>query len=174
MSRLKAGDRVCASCGGINDHHRSHCASDNPVKVISVYTRKQAIADGVLVDCSQPPMGELCCQLLKWPLAMTTTVFNRYVWPTAMEANLPPGQSLEGRLWDIVWILHAAIKGAVPCWRLSPEVLLFEFACVVADPARWPNEHVAREGVRRVTLKAVCGPGDEGEPVLTVMLPDED
>jgi hypothetical protein len=25
-----------------------------------------------------------------------------------------------------------------------------------------------------VRLKAVCGPGDQGEPVLTVMLPDED
>jgi hypothetical protein len=25
-----------------------------------------------------------------------------------------------------------------------------------------------------VLLKAVCGPGDEGEPVITIMLPDED
>ncbi len=25
-----------------------------------------------------------------------------------------------------------------------------------------------------VTLKAVCGPGDQGEPVITIMLPDED
>jgi hypothetical protein len=25
-----------------------------------------------------------------------------------------------------------------------------------------------------VRLKAVCGPGDEGEPVITVMMPDED
>ena len=25
-----------------------------------------------------------------------------------------------------------------------------------------------------VTLKAICGPGDQGEPVLTVMLPAED
>jgi hypothetical protein len=25
-----------------------------------------------------------------------------------------------------------------------------------------------------VRLKAVCGPGDDGEPVLTVMRPDED
>jgi hypothetical protein len=25
-----------------------------------------------------------------------------------------------------------------------------------------------------VQLKAVCGPGDEGEPVITVMMPDED
>ena len=25
-----------------------------------------------------------------------------------------------------------------------------------------------------VRLKALCGPGDNGEPVVTVMLPDED
>jgi hypothetical protein len=25
-----------------------------------------------------------------------------------------------------------------------------------------------------VTLKAACGPGDDAEPVLTIMLPDED
>ena len=30
------------------------------------------------------------------------------------------------------------------------------------------NRHVA------VELKAVCGPGDKGEPVVTIMLPDED
>jgi hypothetical protein len=25
-----------------------------------------------------------------------------------------------------------------------------------------------------VTLKALCGPGDDAEPVITIMLPDED
>jgi hypothetical protein len=25
-----------------------------------------------------------------------------------------------------------------------------------------------------VRLKAVCGPGDQGEPVITVLMPDED
>ena len=30
---------------------------------------------------------------------------------------------------------------------------------------RWPKE---------VTLKAVCGPGDDRKPVITVMLPEED
>jgi hypothetical protein len=32
-----------------------------------------------------------------------------------------------------------------------------------------------REGTPRLlSLKAVCGPGDRGEPVITVMLVDED
>jgi hypothetical protein len=25
-----------------------------------------------------------------------------------------------------------------------------------------------------ILLKAVCGPGDEGEPVITIMLPEQD
>ena len=31
-----------------------------------------------------------------------------------------------------------------------------------------------RAGHRLVTLKAVCGPGDDAEPVITIMLPEED
>jgi hypothetical protein len=31
-----------------------------------------------------------------------------------------------------------------------------------------------REGTPLVHLKALCGPGDQAEPVITVMMPDED
>jgi hypothetical protein len=31
-----------------------------------------------------------------------------------------------------------------------------------------------REGRRVIRLKALCGPGDAGEPVVTILLPDED
>jgi hypothetical protein len=57
---------------------------------------------------------------------------------------------------------------------------LFDFYCIVADPALWSNERVdatARSGperMRLVTLKAVSGPGDDGEPGITLMLPEED
>jgi hypothetical protein len=153
---------------------------DESVEVISVYGRQQAIEDGILVDCEQAPMGEMRTQLLKWPLAMTATAFHRYVWPIDEEANLPPGQSLEGRFWDVVWMFHAAVKGTVPARRIDPCNLLFDFYCIVADPALWSNERIdatARsgpEGMRMVTLKAVSGPGDDGEPVMTFMLPEED
>ncbi len=33
---------------------------------------------------------------------------------------------------------------------------------------------MAPEKQETATLKAMCGPGDNGEPVLTVMLPEED
>src|SRR5271157_2924247 len=99
MALLHTGDRICASCGGMNGCHHLTCIGDESVEVISVYTRQQAIEDGILVDCEQAPMGEMRTQLLEWPLAMTSTAFHRYVWPIGEDANLPPDQSLEGRFW---------------------------------------------------------------------------
>jgi hypothetical protein len=111
MALLHTGDRICASCGDMNNRLQPTCSAEEFVEVISVYTRRQAIEDGILVDCEQAPMGEMRRQLLKWPLAMTATAFHRYVWPIDEEANLPPDQSLEGRFWDVVWMFHAAVKG---------------------------------------------------------------
>jgi hypothetical protein len=46
-------------------------------EIIGVYTRKQAISDGALVDMTVEPFGRLAQDAgLKWPIAMT---FNR-VW----------------------------------------------------------------------------------------------
>jgi hypothetical protein len=180
MTLLHTDDRISASCGGITGRHRPTCTVDESVEVISVYTRQQAIEDGILVDCEQAPMGEMRTQLLKWPLAMTATAFHRYVWPIDEKANLPPDQGLDGRFWDVVWMFHAAVKGKVPARRIDAFNLLFDFYCIVADPALWSNERIdatARggpEGMRLVTLKAVSGPGDDGEPVMTFMLPEED
>src|SRR5271166_5749092 len=109
MAMLHTGDRICASCGGINSRHRAACSGDESIDVLNVYTRRQAIEDGILVDCEQAPMGEMRRQIMKWPLAMTAAAFHRYVWPIDEEANLPPGQSLEGRFWDVVWMFHAAV-----------------------------------------------------------------
>jgi hypothetical protein len=39
------------------------------------------------------------------------------------------------------------------------------FAVAVRNDARRP---------RPVQLKAICGPGDGGEPVITIMMPEED
>src|ERR1039458_1928160 len=98
MALLHTGDRICASCGGMNNRHQPTCTVDEDVEVISVYTRRQAIDDGVLVDCEQVPMGEMRRQLMKWPLAMSATAFHRYVWPIDEEAKLPPYRSEERRV----------------------------------------------------------------------------
>jgi hypothetical protein len=70
-------------------------------------------------------------------------------------------QDEAGRLWDVLAVLRWVIRGALGSAR---EV---RFGVHVRDDDREGALPVVR-------LKALCGPGDQGEPVLTVLLPDED
>jgi len=119
-------------------------------EVISTYTRAQAIEDGVLVDVSAVAREAG----IKFPVALTATVFGQCV-------EVPEGvigQDESGRLWDILWMLRLAAKK-------GGDTVLFRLHVRSDNSDRTPP---------LVTLKAVCGPGDQGEPVITIMLPDED
>ncbi len=119
-------------------------------EVIDCFTRRQAIEDGILVDVT--PAGKEAG--VTYPVALTRGVYESYV-------AVPPGvkgQDLEGRLCDVLWMLVCGIRSQ----RHAAEV---RFKLFVRNDNRRP---------RLVELKAVCGPGDEGEPVITVMHPWED
>jgi hypothetical protein len=118
--------------------------------VISAYSRAEAIRDGVLVDVSETAREAG----IRFSTAVTRPVWEKYV-------AVPPGvrgQDEAGRLWDICWMLRCAIQQS----RGGSEIAVRLY---VRNDNRRP---------RLVTLKAVCGPGDDMEPVITVMLPDED
>lgn len=138
--------------------------------LISVYSRAQAIADGVLIDLTVATDREgRRLSPFKFPVAMTATAFGEAIaaggtWQRDADGHetlaLPGGQDFAGRLWDVFWMLLAAIRQApdgADCVRFAVSVLV---------------DGVSRREV--VRLKSVCGPGDAGEPVLTIMLPDED
>lgn len=119
--------------------------------IIDVYTRAQAIDDGVLVDVSTVAKEAG----IKFPTAMT-----RAVWCEIVELDdiaKSHGESEQGRLWDVLWMFRVAIKAGIQ-----------------GDTIRYYL--IATKGGRqhRVELKAICGPGDTLEPVITIMLPDED
>ena len=121
--------------------------------IIYSYSRKQAIEDGVLVD------------LTEWaketgfgiPVACPASVWNQYVEPP--ESSRAAGQSERGRAHDLLWMLHLAIKKQPG----AADLLMFEVIFVNAAGKQ-----------ETVKLKAICGPGDKAEPVLTVMKVDED
>ena len=120
--------------------------------LIHRYTRAQAIADGVLVDVSATAREAG----IRYPVALTRAAWERCV-------SVPPGvacQDEAGRLWDVVWLLRCAIGRS----KGGPEI---RFAVHVRNDNRDRTPPLVR-------LKALCGPGDQGEPVITVMLPDED
>lgn len=123
---------------------------------ISTYSRRQAIEDGVLVDLMQPGTVGLVREAgFKFPVAMTAGAFAATV--ARIGEELPAGQDLQGRLWDVLWMLKCAIRRAGSTDRLS-------FQVRVSNGRR-------HEVVR---LWSACGPGDADEPVITIMLEDED
>jgi hypothetical protein len=116
------------------------------------YTRAAAIRDGVLIDVSAVAREAG----IRYPVALTRAVWQRC-------AAVPPGllcQDEAGRLWDVAWLLAWAI-------RRCDGGLLVRFCVHVRNDNRERTRPLVR-------LKAVCAPGDHGEPVLTVMVPDED
>lgn len=121
---------------------------------IDIYTRRQAIEDGVLVDLMQTETAKTVKEAgFIYPLAMTATAFSAVICP--IDGELPPGQDLQGRLWDVLTMLKHAIHTHNARFR---DRLAF---CVNVSG-------------KFVALISVCGPGDNGEPVITIMLPDED
>jgi len=126
--------------------------------VVSSYSRAEAIEDGVLVDMMQGELGALAGEAgFVFSIAMTETAFSRFValTPAAVRA----GNDMNGRWWDILVMLKREIKIA----KRGTSELLFNFRCVVDRIQPTP-----------CVLKSVCGPGDHGEPVITIMLPEED
>ena len=121
-------------------------------EVIHAYTRAQAIEDGVLVDLS----GLAREAGFRWPLAVTRGVWGVIEPRRELEKE---GQSCNGRAWDLLNILRAELRSA-QCRREVCFAPYFLMEC--GKPSR------------QVTMRAVSGPGDDGEPVITVMMPDED
>ena len=120
-------------------------------EVIHSYTRAEAIEDGELVDVSDVAREAG----FRFPVAMTRTVWGKYV-------EVPPGVSFQdeqGRLWDILYMLMNMIRRN----RVPSDTM--KFSLMVRNDNRRP---------KLVTLKSICGPGDNSEPVITIMMTDED
>ena len=123
-------------------------------ELIHSYTRKQAMEDGYLVDVST--LAKEAGFVV--PVAITREVWARYVeWPEEKGVH----QDETGRLWDVLFMAFIAIRGA----KTGGTQLLYKFNCVRCDD----SSSVAQE----VELKIVSGPGDDGEHVITIMLPNE-
>lgn len=121
-------------------------------KVVYSYSRAQAIADGVLVDVTEQARQSG----FKLPVAIGDNLFNGYIVPPdGLEGE---GQSLEGRLHDVFEML----KAAASC-RWNESRVMFDVIFVMAPRM-----------IEKVLILAVAGPGDNGEPVLTICLPEDE
>jgi hypothetical protein len=131
------------------DHHTSAGFWGEP---IHVYTRADALADGVLVDvtlAAREPGFRVPVAITQSVWADVNDLSGRYVLA---------GQSPEGRLWDLLFVAAHATRR--PENRDESE---FVYALIM--PVGTDNNYRAKYQV---------GPGDEGELVVAIMRPDED
>lgn len=124
---------------------------DEP-EIISKYTRAEALADGTLVDVTERAKEAG----IRIPTAVTRAVWKEYV--ELSEAAKKAGNDIDGRLWDILWMFRGAA-------RRMPDESEIQFQLYVVTTRVEPT---------LVTLKATIEPGDDGEPVITILEPQED
>lgn len=121
--------------------------------IISTYTRAQAIEDGILVDLMQNELEDICRQHFKYPIACTVAVFE--IMQKAVE-NSRYCNDYAGILHDMLWMSHSMGR------QVDEQTRIFRVIIQRAGRQQYYD------------LKIVCHPGDQGEPVLTIMLPGED
>lgn len=120
--------------------------------IVHSYTRADAIADGVLVDLTASYPEE--SRLYRYPVACTAAV-----WSLVVQAvtNRRHNNDRAGVVWDI---LYMSQRGVIA--KPDAQTVLFQVV-------------ITGTGKKKIhTMKAVCGPGDNMEPVITIMLPNED
>ena len=126
--------------------------------VISVYTRAQAIEDGILVDVSETAREAG----FTIPVAVTRAVWDRLV-------ALPEGylgfQDERGRLWDVLWMARHYALRASNSDRVRMCVLVRDIRKDLRDSHRPPRRHCPIVAI---------GAGDDGSPVITIMWPEDD
>jgi hypothetical protein len=119
-------------------------------EVIYAYTRAQAISDGMLVDVTQTAREAG----FKHPTAVTAAL-----WQTI--EHIPEEfshEDIQGRLWDVLFM------AALNARRVPAGCNQFPYTLIL---------HQAFTDRQEVELICHCGPGDRGEPVLTIGFPED-
>ena len=126
--------------------------------VVFSYTRRQAIKDGVLVDVTETAREAG----FSIPVALSRAVWDRLV-------ALPEGylgfQDEAGRLWDVLWMARHYALRARDRDRVTMCVLVRDIRKDLRDSECAPRRHFPVVAI---------GAGDEGEPVVTIMFPEDD
>jgi len=120
------------------------------------YPRAQAIADGALADVTETGR-EVGFRL---PVAITEALHNRL---TPSKADQAIGQDYDGRLWDVLWLAGFTIQLA----DQGADTVTFTMSQQEVEAKSGRTQNVD------LRLRAVCGLGDEGEPVITIGYPDD-
>ncbi len=133
---------------------------------IYTYTRSQAIEDGMLIAIDEKISREAGMAV---PVAITSSVYEQYVFWSEKDNVRQTYQDQSGRLWDILWMCSLCLRlAARKGTENTGSGILFQLLVI-------PRKEGSRaQRPKKITLKALLDPGDNYEPVLTIMLPNED
>ncbi len=138
------------------------------LKPISIYSTKQAVDDGFLIQVDQKISKEAG---IRYPVYLTRAVWDKYVEvPKGMEGH----QDQAGRLWDVLFMFAFFAR------KESSSRLLFKLLVQLPDAGDWEqNERVTDRSnrlLREVTLKALITARDFDDPsaAIFIMKPFED
>lgn len=144
--------------------HTARFGPGNPfdgAPIIHAYSRAQALADGELVDVTRVAREAG----FRRPVAVT-----RAVW--LLIEDIPASrkgiEDVQGRLWDVLWMAYVRARCNPHKDRLQYPLQLTRTQ--VRETVKGPRKALIRD----LWLKLAIGPGDDGAPVFTIMLPDQD
>ena len=119
--------------------------------IIFSYTRAQALSDGVLIDLSGSFPSDT--RMFTFPLACTSAVWT-LIESAASDEDVDPALYV----WDVAYMAYNAVNQR----KTTSDEVQFMVSLPLTENG---TEH---------RLKLHLGPGDAGEPVLTIMLAHED
>lgn len=140
------------------------------MRIVSSYTREQAIEDGMLVDVSKQMPGLVGGAGFKVPLVITAGVHGLCEVPE----DLIGLQDYSGQLWDVLWLARTAFKAALIISEEKARHVEFE---VIFQVRRTPGKAYPMpasgraHGALAIIVKLwICFTEHEG---FTIMLPEE-
>ena len=125
--------------------------------IIYVYSRKQALEDGVQVDANIGELAEVTRQHFKYPVYMTGAVYDLI----ERAVNNPKWMNDWKGVWhDICWMCRQASR------RLRAGESVTRFKVIIRGAGKQSL----------YTMRAVCEAKDfdDPQPVITIMMADED
>ena len=151
----RAQDSVSvSSVGSVNGAHE--------LDIVNVDTRREALADGVLVDVSRQASPAEMRGGFTVPVAVTAVLWSAI---EAIPDSLVGIADARGRLHDVLWMASLAVR------RRARASFAF-FAC---SQSMQFAVHLPYRGTRKRTqwLAVAIGPDDDGSPCVTIGFPED-